>query len=429
MEFATNCLHAGYSPKNGEAGALPIYQSTTFKYDNVEDIGKLFDLQASGFFYSRLSNPTVDAVEQKIATLEGGVGAICTSSGQAAIFIAVANLCKAGDHVVATANLYGGSTNLLGVTLKRFGIDVTFIDQFADDATINAAFKPNTKCVYGETIANPSTDVLDISRLADIAHAHGVPLIVDNTFATPYICRPFEFGADIVVHSTSKYLDGHALCLGGAVVDSGNFDWKAHADKFPEFVEADESYHGCVYTEAFGKAAYIAKARVQLIRDIGCLASAQNAFYLNLGLETLPLRVEKHCSNGLAVAKFLNESAAVSYVRYSGLDDEFNAKNHELAKKYLKDAKTSGVLSVCFKGGYDAAVKFVNSLKLIRIEVHVADIRSCILHPASSTHRQLNAEQLKSAGIEDGLVRISLGLEDEKNLIEDVAQALAAIGA
>lgn len=424
MEFATNCLHAGYSPKNGEAGALPIVQSTTFKYDTVQDIADLFDLKTSGFFYSRLSNPTVDAVEQKIAALEVGVGAICTSSGQAAIFIAVTNLCRAGDHIVAAENLYGGSTNLLGVTLKRFGIDVTFINQFASDEEIHAAFKPNTKLVYGETIANPSTEIFDISRFADIAHSHGVPLVVDNTFATPYLCRPFEHGADVVVHSTSKYLDGHALCLGGAVVDGGTFNWLDHGDKFPEFVEPDESYHGRIYAKDFGRAAYIVKARVQLIRDIGCLLSPQSAFYLNLGLETLPLRIEKHCQNALAVAKFLKNHDAIKTVKYSGLDDDFNHVNHELAKKYIKDAKTSGVLSVELKAGYDTAVKFIDSLKLIRLEVHVADIRSCILHPASSTHRQLNKEQLAAAGISDGLLRISLGLEDEKNLIEDIAQAL-----
>ena len=421
MDFASTCLHGGYEPQNGEPGALPIYQSTTFKYDSTAEVAKLFDLQAEGFFYSRLANPTVDAVEQKIATLEGGVGAICTSSGQAACFIALLNLCRCGDHIVACSNLYGGSINLLGVTFKRFGIDVTFVDQHKSNEELAQCFKPNTKALYAETIANPSTDVLDISRMAELAHAHGVPLIIDNTLATPYLCRPIEHGADIVVHSTSKYLDGHALALGGAVVDSGNFDWAAHDDKFAEFVEPDESYHGCIYTQAFGKAAYIVKARAQLIRDLGCLQSPQNAFYINLGLETLPLRMEQYCKNAQTVAKFLACHDKVLEVAYPGLEGD---KNHSLAQKYLKDGKSSGVISFVLKGGRDAGARFIDSLKMVSLEVHVADIKSCVLHPASSTHRQLTDEQLAQAGIDAGSIRLSVGLEDVNDTIADLKQAL-----
>ena len=424
MDFASTCLHGGYEPQNGEPGALPIYQSTTFKYDSTAEVAKLFDLQAEGFFYSRLANPTVDAVEQKIATLEGGVGAICTSSGQAACFIALLNLCRCGDHIVACSNLYGGSINLLGVTFKRFGIDVTFVDQHKSNEELAQCFKPNTKALYAETIANPSTDVLDISRMAELAHAHGVPLIIDNTLATPYLCRPIEHGADIVVHSTSKYLDGHALALGGAVVDSGNFDWAAHDDKFAEFVEPDESYHGCIYTQAFGKAAYIVKARAQLIRDLGCLQSPQNAFYLNLGLETLPLRMERYHQNALQVAKFLQAHPQVESVNYPNLD---GSPSYELAPKYLRDGKSSGVLSFVLKGGFNAGAKFIDALKLVRLEVHVADIRSCVLHPASTSHRQLTPEQLKNAGVDEGLVRISVGLENIEDILTDLEQALAQL--
>ena len=424
MDFASTCLHGGYEPQNGEPGALPIYQSTTFKYDSTAEVAKLFDLQAAGFFYSRLANPTVDAVEQKIAALEGGVGAICTSSGQAACFIALLNLCKSGDHIVACSNLYGGSINLLGVTFKRFGIEVTFVDQHKSNEELSQYFKPNTKALYAETIANPSTDVLDISRMAELAHAHGVPLVIDNTLATPYLCRPIEHGADIVVHSTSKYLDGHALALGGAVVDSGNFDWAAHDDKFAEFVEPDESYHGCIYTQAFGKAAYIVKARAQLIRDLGCLQSPQNAFYLNLGLETLPLRMERYHQNALQVAKFLQAHPQVESVNYPNLD---GSPSYELAPKYLRDGKSSGVLSFVLKGGFNAGAKFIDALKLVRLEVHVADIRSCVLHPASTSHRQLTPEQLKNAGVDEGLVRISVGLENIEDIITDLEQALAQL--
>lgn len=424
MDFATTCLHGGYEPQNGEPGALPIYQSTTFKYDNTAEVAKLFDLQAEGFFYSRLANPTVDAVEQKLAALEGGVGAICTSSGQAACFIALLNLCKSGDHIVACSNLYGGSINLLGVTFKRFGIEVTFVDQHKSNEELAQCFQPNTKALYAETIANPSTDVLDIARMAELAHAHGVPLVIDNTLATPYLCRPIEHGADIVVHSTSKYLDGHALALGGAIVDSGNFDWAAHADKFAEFVEPDESYHGCVYTQAFGKAAYIVKARAQLIRDLGCLQSPQNALYLNLGLETLPLRMERYHQNALQVAKFLQNHPQVLSVNYPNLE---SSPSYELAPKYLREGKSSGVLSFVLKGGFSAGAKFIDALKLVRLEVHVADIRSCVLHPASTSHRQLTPEQLKNAGVDEGLVRLSVGLENIEDIIADLEQALAQL--
>ena len=424
MDFATTCLHGGYEPQNGEPGALPIYQSTTFKYDSTAEVAKLFDLQAEGFFYSRLANPTVDAVEQKLAALEGGVGAICTSSGQAACFIALLNLCKSGDHIVACSNLYGGSINLLGVTFKRFGIEVTFVDQHKSNEELAQYFQPNTKALYAETIANPSTDVLDIARMAELAHAHGVPLVIDNTLATPYLCRPIEHGADIVVHSTSKYLDGHALALGGAIVDSGNFDWAAHANKFAEFVEPDESYHGCVYTQAFGKAAYIVKARAQLIRDLGCLQSPQNALYLNLGLETLPLRMERYHQNALQVAKFLQNHPQVLSVNYPNLE---SSPSYKLAQKYLREGKSSGVLSFVLKGGFSAGAKFIDALKLVRLEVHVADIRSCVLHPASTSHRQLTPEQLKNAGVDEGLVRLSVGLENIEDIIADLEQALAQL--
>ena len=421
MEFASKCLHGGYEPKNGEPGALPIIQSTTFKYDSTADVAALFDLKAAGFFYSRLANPTVDYVEKKIAALEGGVGAICTSSGQAACFISIMNLCRAGDHVVACSNLYGGTINLLAVTMKRFGVEITFVDQRLPNEELVKYFRPNTKAVFGETIANPSTDVLDIARIADLAHSQGVPLIIDNTFATPYLCRPIEFGADIVMHSTTKYLDGHALGVGGVVVDSGKFDWTAHKDKFPEFSEPDESYHGCVYTEAFGNAAYIVKARAQLIRDLGCLQSPQNAFYINLGLETLPLRMQQYCKNAQVVAEFLAQHEKVAQVAYPGLVD---SPDHERAQKYLP-LGCSGVISFVLKGGRDAGVRFIDSLKMISLEVHVADIKSCVLHPASSTHRQLTDEQLAAAGIDAGSVRLSVGLEDVKDTLADLEQALA----
>lgn len=421
MEFATKCLHAGYQPKNGEAGALPIYQSTTFKYDSTEQVAKLFDLQAAGFFYSRLANPTVDAVEQKIAALEGGVGAICTSSGQAAWMVALLNICQSGDHIVACNNLYGGTTNLIAVTLKRFGIEVSFIDETKSNEELSSYFKPNTKALVAETISNPCTKVLDIERIAKLAHDNGVPLLVDNTFATPYLCRPIEFGADIVVHSTTKYMDGHALGLGGAIVDSGNFDWAAHKDKFAEFSEPDASYHGSVYTEAFGKAAYIVKARVQLIRDLGCLQSPQNAFYVNQGLETLPLRMERHSANALKVAEFLSNHPKVEQVFYPLLA---NSSELALANKYLPKG-ASGVLSFKLKGSKDDCSQFVDKLDLINVKVHVADIKTIVLHPASSSHRQLTDEQLAQAGISPNLIRLSVGLEDVNDIIADLSSALA----
>ena len=421
MEFATKCLHAGYQPKNGEAGALPIYQSTTFKYDSTEQVAKLFDLQAAGFFYSRLANPTVDAVEQKIAALEGGVGAICTSSGQAAWMVALLNICQSGDHIVACNNLYGGTTNLIAVTLKRFGIEVSFIDETKSNEELASYFKPNTKALVAETISNPCTNVLDIERIAKLAHDNGVPLLVDNTFATPYLCRPIEFGADIVVHSTTKYMDGHALGLGGAIVDSGNFDWAAHKDKFAEFSEPDASYHGSVYTEAFGKAAYIVKARVQLIRDLGCLQSPQNAFYVNQGLETLPLRMERHSANALKVAEFLSNHPKVEQVFYPLLA---NSSELALANKYLPKG-ASGVLSFKLKGTKDDCSQFVDKLDLINVKVHVADIKTIVLHPASSSHRQLTDEQLAQAGISPNLIRLSVGLEDVNDIIADLSSALA----
>ena len=432
MEFATQCLHAGYEPQNGEPGALPIIQSTTFKYDQTADVAALFDLKAAGFFYSRLANPTVDAVERKLAALEGGVGAILTSSGQAASFIALMNLCHAGDHIVASSTIYGGVINLLAVTMKRFGIEVTLVDQSLPNAELDQYFRPNTKAFYAESVANPSARVLDFARMAELAHSHSVPLVVDNTFATPYLCRPIEFGADIVVHSTSKYLDGHALGLGGAIIDSGKFDWVAHKDKFPEFSEPDASYHGCVYTEAFGNAAYIVKARAQLIRDIGCLQSPQNAFYLNLGLETLPLRMQQYCKNAQAVAEFLSKHPKVEEVFYSGLE---SSPDYELAKKYLPRG-VSGVLSFTLKcdkataapdAGRELAAQFIDHLKLVALKVHVADIKSIVLHPASTSHRQLSAEQLAAAGVSPTLIRLSVGLEDVSDIIADLEQALAQI--
>lgn len=423
MELETKCLHAGYTPKNGEADTLPIWQSTTFKYDTTDSVAQLFDLKAAGFFYSRLANPTVDAVEQKIAALEGGVGAICTSSGQAACLVTIMTLCKAGDNLIACSNLYGGTINLLAVTLKRFGIDVTFVDQTLSNEELSKYFKPNTKLVLGETISNPSIDVLDIERIAKLAHDHGVPLAIDNTFATPYLCRPIEFGADIVIHSTTKYIDGHALSVGGVVVDSGNFDWAAHAEHFPEFVEPDESYHGSIYTRDFGKAAFIVKARAQIIRDLGCLQSPQNAFYINLGLETLPLRMQQYCKNAQEVANFLLTQDKVASVKYPTLE---NYKEKDLVAKYLPNG-CSGVISFNLKGGRDAGARFIDSLKLGRLEVHVANIRTCVLHPASSTHRQLTDEQLAAAGIDAGLIRLSVGLENTKDIIADLEQAIAAV--
>lgn len=419
MRIETQCLHEGYHPGNGEPSALPIYQSTTYRYDSTEHIGKLFDLTAAGHMYSRISNPTVAAVEEKIAAMEGGVGALCTTSGQAATMISLMNILKEGDHFISTASIYGGTINLFAVTLKRFGIECTFVDQELPEEEIQKMFKPNTKAVFGETIANPALSVLDIEKWAAIAHKNDVPLIVDNTFPTPYLCRPFEFGADIVVHSTSKYMDGHAVQMGGVIVDSGNFDWKN--DKFPEFTEPDESYHGLVYTESFAEAAYITKARVQMMRDMGAYPTANAAFLLNLGLETLAVRMDRHCSNALKVAEYFKQSEKVEFVNYPGLEGD---KYHELAKKYLP-LGTCGVISLSIEGSRENAVKFMDSLKLASNEVHVADIRTCVLHPASSTHRQLTDEQLAAAGITPGLIRFSVGLENVDDIIEDIEQALA----
>lgn len=421
MEIETQCLYAGYSPKNGDPQTLPICQSTTFKYDSTEQVSKLFDLKEAGFFYTRLGNPTVDAVEQKIATLEGGIGALCTSSGQAASMLAILNLASAGDHFISSSTIYGGTLNLFAVTLKKLGIEVTFVDPEAPDDEIRAAFRPNTRALFGETIANPSIDVLDIERFARLAHENGVPLIVDNTFATPFLCRPFEFGADIVIHSTTKYLDGHALQMGGVIVDSGNFDWTG--GKFPEFTEPDESYHGIVYTQAFGKAAYITKARVQLMRDMGTCQTPFGAFLINQGLETLPLRMERHSQNADIVAHFLASSDKVEAVSYPTLDGN---PYRERAAKYLPKG-CSGVISFTLKGGREAGARFIDSLKMISLLVHVADIRTCVLHPASSTHRQLSDEQLVSAGITPGMVRLSVGIENVKDILDDIRQALEQI--
>ena len=387
MKIETKCLHEGYHPGNGEPRALPIYQSTTYKYNSTDEVGKLFDLSSNGYFYSRIANPTVGAVEEKIASLEGGIGALCTTSGQAASLISIMNILKAGDHIVSAATIYGGTINLFAVTLKKFGIECTFVDADASEEEIQKAFKENTKVVFGETIANPAISIFDIEKFAKIAHKNNVPLIVDNTFATPVLCRPIEHGADIVIHSTTKYMDGHAVQLGGVIVDSGNFDWTN--GKFPEFTEPDESYHGVVYTKQFGKSAYIVKARVQLMRDLGAYPSAQDAFLLNLGLETLPVRIEKHCRNAEKIAEFLNNSDKIEFVNYPTLQGN---KYQDLAKKYLPNG-CSGVISFSVKGGREVAAKFMDSLKLASNVVHVADIRTCVLHPASSTHRQLTDEQ------------------------------------
>lgn len=418
MKIETKCLHEGYKPKNGEPRALPIYQSTTYTYDSTDQVGQLFDLTAEGHMYSRISNPTVGAVEEKIASLEGGIGALCTTSGQAASMISILNILSAGDHIVSAATIYGGTINLLAVTLKKFGIECTFVDPDASEEEIQKSFRDNTKVVFGETIANPAISILDIEKFANIAHKNNVPLIIDNTFATPILCRPIEYGADIVIHSTTKYMDGHAVQVGGVIVDSGNFDWTN--GKFPEFTEPDESYHGVVYTESFGKAAYITKARVQLMRDLGCYPSAQNAFLLNLGLETLPVRIERHCKNAEKIAEFLSSSDKVEFVNYPTLKEN---KYYHLASKYLPKG-CSGVISFSIKGGREEAVKFMDSLNLASNVVHVADIRTCVLHPASSTHRQLTDEQLVAAGITPGLVRLSVGLENVEDIIDDLKQAL-----
>ena len=414
----TTCIHAGYEPKNGEPRVVPIAQSTTYTYDSAETMGKLFDLEADGFFYTRLANPTLDAVEKKIAALEGGVGAMITSSGQAASTIAVLNICHAGDHMVCCSAIYGDTFNLFYKTLKELGIDVTFLQPNATADQINAAFRDNTRCVFVETLSNPSLVVTDIALYADCAHAHQVPLIVDNTFPTPINCRPFEFGADIVVHSTSKYMDGHAVQLGGAIVDSGNFDWKK--GKFPEFTEPDESYHGVIYAERFGNAAYIVKARTHLMRDLGAQAAPQNAFLLNLGLETLALRMERHCSNAQTVAEFLENHPKVEWINYPGLKSN---PYYELAQKYMPNG-TCGVISFGVKGGREEAAKFMEGLKLASIVIHVADLRTCVLHPASTTHRQLSDAQLEEAGVKANMIRLSVGIENPQDILDDLSQAL-----
>ena len=421
MKLETKCLHAGYAPENGQPCALPIYQSTTYKYDSTDHVGALFDLSAPGHMYSRISNPTVAAVEEKIAALEGGIGALCPTSGQAANLLAVLNLCSAGDSLVAVPTIYGGTINLFAVTLKRLGIECIFVDGDASPEEIRAAFKPNTRLVFGETIANPAISVFDIEKFAQVAHEQGVPLVVDNTFATPILCRPFAFGADIVTHSTTKYMDGHAIQVGGVIVDSGKFDWQN--GRFPELTEPDESYHGVRYVRDFGAAAYITKARVQLMRDFGCYPGAQAAFYLNLGLETLPVRMERYCKNAEQMARFFAASDKVESVSYPALPGD---PYHQLAQKYLPDG-CSGVLSLTIKGGREAAVRFMDSLQLATNEVHVADIRTCVLHPASATHRQLTDAQLVAAGINPGLIRFSVGLEHIDDIMDDARQALEKV--
>ncbi len=418
MKDETICLHAGYTPENGGPRVVPIVQSTTYRFDTTERVAELFDMPMS-HMYSRFSNPTCEAVEKKLAELEGGVGAMLTSSGQAASLLSILNICSAGDSFISTSTIYGGTVNLFGVTLKRFGIECIFVDADADEEELQKAVKPNTRCVFGETLANPALAVLDIEKFARFAHKNNMPLIIDNTFPTPVLCKPFDFGADIVVHSTSKYMDGHALQVGGVIVDSGNFDWTN--GRYPDFVEPDESYHGVCYVRDFGKMAYIIKARMQLMRDLGCYPSAHSAFLLNLGLETLPVRMKQYCENALKIAKFFKECDIFESVTYPALEDD---PYHELAKKYLPEG-TSGVITLVIKGGQAAAIKFMNNLKLASNEVHVADIRTCILHPASATHRQLTDEQLIAAGINPGLIRFSVGLENVDDITADIKQSLA----
>lgn len=417
MKDETKCLHAGYTPENGGPRVMPIVQSTTYVFDSTEHIGALFDMPTA-HMYSRFSNPTCEAVEKKLADLEGGVGAMLTSSGQAASLLSILNLCNAGDSFISTSTIYGGTVNLFAVRLQKLGIECIFVDADADEATLDAAFKPNTKAVFGETLANPALAVLDIEKFARVAHRHGVPLIIDNTFATPMLCKPIAFGADIVVHSTSKYMDGHALQTGGVIIDSGKFDWAN--GNFPDFTEPDESYHGVVYTRDFGAAAYIIKARMQLMRDFGCYPSAHSAFLLNLGLETLPVRMKQYCENARTVAEFFAASEKIESVRYAALPGD---KYHALAEKYLPNG-TCGVISIVIKGGKAAAVKFMDGLKLASNEVHVADIRTCVLHPASATHRQLTDEQLVAAGVNPGLIRFSVGLENVEDILDDIKQSL-----
>lgn len=422
MKIDTKCLHEGYQPQNGEPRQIPIYQSTTFRYDSSEEMGKLFDLERSGYFYSRLQNPTNDAVAAKIAAMEGGVAGMLTSSGQAANFFAVFNICEAGDHFIASSAIYGGTYNLFGVTMKKMGIECTFVDPHISEEELERCFRPNTKCIFGETITNPTVGIFDIEKFAAIAHRHGVPLIIDNTFATPVNCRPIEWGCDIVTHSTTKYMDGHGVAVGGVIVDSGRFDWEAHAEKFPGLTTPDASYHGLTYTKKFGKLAYITKATSQLMRDLGAIQSPQNAFYLQLGLESLAVRMKRHCDNALAVARFLNSRDEVAWVRYAGLEDD---SDHALAQKYCPQG-TCGVLAFALKGSREKAEKFMDSLQLAIIATHVADARTCLLHPASHTHRQLSDEQLKEAGVDKDLIRFSIGLEDPQDIIDDIRQALIA---
>lgn len=422
-KIETKCIHEGWKPKSGEARQLPIYQSTTFKYDTSDHMGKLFDLEAEGYFYTRLQNPTNDAVAGKICALEGGVAAMLTSSGQAANFYAIFNICEAGDHFITSSSIYGGTYNLFGVTMKKMGIECTFVDQNLSEEELAKYFKPNTKALFAETITNPTVSVIDFEKFSKVAHDHGVPFIVDNTFATPINCRPFEWGADIVTHSTTKYMDGHGVGVGGCIVDSGNFDWNQYADKFPGLTTPDPSYHGIIYTERFGKGAYITKATAQLMRDLGSIQSPQNAFYLNVGLETLHLRMKQHCDNALAIAKFLKSNDKVAWVHYPSLEgDEY----HELANKYLSNG-TCGVLTFGIKGGRDESVKFMDHLQVVSIATHVADSKSCVLHPASHTHRQLSDAQLVEAGIAPDLIRFSVGIESADDLIADLEQALAQI--
>lgn len=416
----TICVQGGWKPKKGEPRMVPIYQSTTFKYDNSEQMARLFDLKDTGYFYTRLQNPTNDYVAAKIAEMEGGVAAMLTSSGQAANFFAVFNICEAGDHFISTNTIYGGTYNLFGVTLKKMGIECTFVDEDATNEEVEALFRPNTKCVFGETISNPGGNIFDIERYAKIAHKHEVPLIVDNTFATPVNCRPFEWGADIVTHSTTKYMDGHATAVGGCIVDSGNFNWMDHADKFPGLCTPDESYHGLTYATAFGKNAYITKATAQLMRDLGSIQSPQNAFLLNMGLESLHVRMQRHCENAQKVAEFLQSDPRVNWIHFAGLP---NDKYHALAEKYLPNG-VCGVIAFGLKGSRDEAIKFMDSLQMISIVTHVADAKTCVLHPASHTHRQLSEEQLLEAGIAPDLIRLSVGLEDIDDILADIRQAL-----
>lgn len=423
LKPATLCVRAGYQPKNGEPVEPPIVQSTTFKYDDSEEMGMLFDLKKEGYFYTRLQNPTNDAVANKIAALEGGVGAVLTSSGQAANFYAVFNICEAGDHIVASNEIYGGTFNLFGVTFKKLGIDCTFVNPESTEAEIEAAFRPNTKALFGETISNPGCKVLDIEKFADIAHRHGVPLIVDNTFATPINCRPFEWGADIVTHSTTKYMDGFATQVGGCVVDSGNFNWSAHAEKFPGLCQPDDSYHGLTYTQSFGKMAYITKIVSQLMRDLGSVPAPMNSFLLNVGLQTLHLRMQRHCDNAQRIAEFLRDDPRVAWIDYPGLPGD---KCHELAKKYLPNG-SCGVIAFGLKGDRATAIRFMDALKLAHIATHVADARTCVLHPASHTHRQLSDEQLREAGIAPDFIRLSVGIEDCEDILDDIKQALDQI--